>query len=148
MPQSADPRPQPSLELRRRVYDYLAARTPASMAGQITVTGPTYLAVGVETTVAPVDFSAAGTVFEAVDAALRAFLNPLTGGPEGTGWPFGRDVFQSDVAALLEALPGVDYVTTINLLLGSAPQGERVSIPPDRIVIAGPIRIMLTGSER
>lgn len=148
MPQSKDPAPQPSLELRRRVYDYLAARTPASMAGQITVTGPDYLPVGVEVTVAPVDFSAAGSVFEAVDAALRAFLNPLYGGPDGTGWPFGRDVFQSDVAALLEALPGVDVATAINLLLGSAPQGERVHVPPNRIVIAGPVRITLTGSER
>lgn len=148
MPQSDDPAPQPSLELRRRVYDYLAARTPAAMGGQITVTGPDYLPVGVEVTVAPVDFSAAGSVFQAVDVALRAFLNPLTGGPQGTGWPFGRDVFQSDVAALLEALPGVDYATAINLLLGSAPQGERVAIPPDRIVIAGPVRITLTASER
>lgn len=75
-------------------------------------------------------------------------MHPLTGGPEGQGWPFGRDVFLSDVAAVLEAVSGVDYVQTLNLLLDNVPSGERIDVPPDRIVIAGPIRITLVERER
>lgn len=43
--------------------------------------------------------------------ALKDFLDPLTGGPDGEGWPFGRDLFVSDIYNLLETLPEVDYVT-------------------------------------
>ncbi len=40
---------------------------------------------------------------------LEGFFDPLAGGPEGTGWPFGRDVHVSEVCQLLEAVPGVDH---------------------------------------
>ena len=148
MPQSRDPRPQPSLELRRRVRDFIIARAPAGVMTGITVAGPDYLPVGVQVSIAPVSFEAAGEVFEDAVAVLMAFLNPLSGGPDGDGWPFGRDVYLSDVAAVLEAIPGVDYVRTLDLLLDGTPQGERVPVPPDRIVVAGDIRVTLVGSER
>jgi uncharacterized phage protein gp47/JayE len=148
MPQSRDPRPQPSLELRRRVRAFITARAPAAVADRVTVSGPDYLPVGAQATIAPVDFDNAGQVFEAAAAVLTGFLNPLNGGPDGDGWPFGRDVYLSDVAAALEAVPGVDYVQTLNLLLDGTPQGERVPVPPDRIVVAGDIRVTLVGSER
>jgi hypothetical protein len=38
-------------------------------------------------------------------------------------------------------------VPTINLLLGGTPRGERVIVPPDRMVVAGPLIISLGGSE-
>jgi hypothetical protein len=57
-------------------------------------------------------------------------------------------VYLSDVAALLEAVRGVDYVETINLLLGGTPQEESIDVQPDRIVAAGPLRITLKARER
>jgi hypothetical protein len=56
-------------------------------------------------------------------------------------------VYLSDVAAVLEALDGVDYVATINLLLGGTPRGERVNVASDRMVVAGPLVISLSESE-
>lgn len=146
MPHSRDPRPQPTFGLRRQVTRYLLLRTPATVAGFM-VEGPTYLPIGVEAHVAPIDPTAAGPLLEAVTTALTDFLHPLYGGPEGMGWPFGRDVFLSDIAALLEAVPGVDYVETINLLLEDTPRGERIDVPPDRIVVAGAMRVTLAESE-
>ncbi|MBE2222489.1 MAG: putative baseplate assembly protein [Anaerolineae bacterium] len=143
MPHSQEARPQPSFGLRRQVQTFLAARVPAAVAGQITVTGPTYLPVGVQAVVTPLNASEAGVVRDAVIAALETFLHPLTGGPEGTGWAFGRDVYLSDVAAVLEAVRGVDYVSTINLLWKGSPQGEFLEVPQDRIVVAGLLKIML-----
>lgn len=143
MPHSQEARPQPSFGLRRQVGAFLAARVPAAVAGQLTVTGPTYLPVGVQTAVTPLRADEAGIVREAVILALERFLHPLTGGPEGSGWAFGRDVYLSDVAAALEAIPGVDYVSAINLLLRGSPSGERLEVPPDRIVVAGMLQIML-----
>jgi hypothetical protein len=146
-PHSQDPRPQPSFGLRRQVESYLLARIPAAMGGQISVVGPDYLPIGVEAHVVPADPQQAGPVHDAVAEALAGFLHPATGGPEATGWPFGRDVHLSDVAAVVEAVPGVDYVRTLNLLLDNTPQGEVVAVPPDRMVVAGPIRVMLWGGE-
>jgi hypothetical protein len=101
----------------------------------------------VQAVFAPVDPSAAGPVLDAVRSALRRFLHPLTGGPDGAGWPFGRDVFVSDVASLLESVSGVDYVETLTLLLDGTPAGDTVAIPVDRLVVAGPLLIRLSGQD-
>ena len=148
IPQSQDPQPQPTFELRRAVRAYLARRAPATVSQHLYVTGPDYLPVSVAAVVAPKVPAQAGPVLDAVRQALGAFFHPLTGGPDGTGWPFGRDVYLSDVAARLEALPGVDYIQTLMLLLAGTPQGEAVPVPADRIVVAGLMRLSLTGSER
>ncbi len=148
IPQSQDPQPQPSFELRRVVRKFIAARTPASMGQRLIVTGPTYLPVGVEAAVVPANSSAGGDVFEQVVATLQAFLHPLTGGPDGRGWPFGRDVFLSDIAAKLEAVADVDYVQTLNLLLDGTPRGEQIDVPPERIVVAGTLKVSVLGGER
>ena len=142
VPQSQAPEPQPSLELRDRVHVHLLARAPATIdAHRLAVIGPTYLPIGVSALVVPRTMGESGAVESAVLAALARFLHPLTGGPEGRGWPFGRAVYLSDVAALLEGLDGVDHVEDLNLLLNETPRGERVVVPPDRIVVAGPLRV-------
>lgn len=146
MPHSPAPRPQPSFELRRQVREFLLARMPASAAGQVGVTGPQYHAVGVVAEVAVRDPRAAGTTQLAVVAALQRFLHPLTGGPEGTGWAFGRDVYISDVAALLESVAGVDHVQTLELTLDGTPRGEVIAVPEARIVVAGPLQVTLAAS--
>lgn len=149
VPQSEEAQPQPSGELRRQVHDYLAARAPATLSGgRIAVIGPTYLPVGVTAVVAPRDPGQAGPVRARILQALARFLHPLTGGPDGDGWPAGRDVFLSDLAALLEGVAGVDYVKQLDLLLDGAPVGPQVAVPPDRIVVAGPLRVELEATEQ
>jgi hypothetical protein len=54
-------------------------------------------------------------------------------------------VFVSDVASLLESIPGVDYVETLTLLLHGTPVGDRVVVPVDRMVVAGPLLVTLGG---
>jgi len=54
-------------------------------------------------------------------------------------------VFISDVAALLESLDGLDYVETLMLLANGTPVGDRVPVPTDRIVVAGPLLLSLSG---
>lgn len=45
--------------------------------------------------------------------ALYTFINPLTGGPDGLGWPFDTDLNAANVAQLIEAIDGVDRVEEI-----------------------------------
>jgi hypothetical protein len=148
VPQSADPQPQLSFELRRQVHDYLAARMPATIGSRrLAVIGPTYLAVGVFAAIVPRDVSDSGRVEALARDALQRFLHPLAGGPEGKGWPFGRDIYLSDVAALLEGIDGVDFVGQLELLLNDILQGDHVAVPPNRIVVAGPLHIEMQASE-
>ena len=135
----------PSWILRERVRSFLEARTPATARRHVAVIPPVFLPVGVDAVLSPVDGSAAGDVVDAARAALARFLHPLTGGPDGAGWPFSRDVYLSDVAALLERVPGLDYVETLALSVDGVLAAERLPVPADRLVVAGVLRLTLSG---
>jgi hypothetical protein len=42
---------------------------------------------------------------------LKEYFDPLVGGELKKGWPFGRNVYVSEIYQLLDQLPGIDYVT-------------------------------------
>ena len=48
-------------------------------------------------------------------AALYAYFHPVRGGPDGTGWPFGRSVVVGEVYAVLQRLAGVELVEEARL---------------------------------
>jgi Baseplate J-like protein len=149
IPQSMEPRPWPSFGLREQVRKGIEAHAPAdvAVAHQIYVTGPDYVAIDVEATLVPLDPAEAGVVEQRGREAIETFLHPLRGGPERRGWELGRDVFLSDVAAVLERVAGLDYVKELALFVNDGLQGERVRVPDDRIVIAGKIRLKLLAGE-
>ncbi len=62
-------------------------------------------------------------------ARLNRFLNPLMGGPDGTGWQFGRSLFSSDVYQSLQGLENVQFVRSIEMFAArpdGQPQGDPV----------------------
>lgn len=147
VPRSLDPQPEPSYDLKQEVMAYLAERAPAAIeSGRIAVIPPNYLLVGVSANVAATEIDQSGTVKTAVVTALNLFFHPLYGGPDGRGWPFGRSVYLSDVAKLVEGVPGVDHVTQLELLLNLIPSGDSVTVPPERLVAAGPMLIAMEGA--
>ncbi len=126
VPDSNEPAPQPSPDLQQAVWDVLdPIRT---LTTRHHVVGPTYAPVSAEILVArradvPQPASAAvlrdhpdqvpdTDLRKAIIGALNSFLSPLDGGSAG-GWPFGRDVYVSELYELLERVPGVDYVPDI-----------------------------------
>jgi predicted phage baseplate assembly protein len=48
-------------------------------------------------------------------AALYAYLNPVRGGPDAAGWPFGRPVHSGEVFGVLHRLPGTEMVEELRL---------------------------------
>ena len=58
-------------------------------------------------------------------AALYGYLNPLTGGEDRTGWPFGRRVGHGEVFALLQGVRGVDVVEDLRMYGANPVTGER-----------------------
>ena len=81
--------------------------------------GPTYVTVTVQASVQTVTGSNLQRVQTAIVAALNLFLDPRLGGPDGLGWPFGRDVIRSEIMQIICAVAGVDYVLTLTLSAGS-----------------------------
>lgn len=60
---------------------------------------------------------------------LYRYLNPLTGGPDNKGWPFGRDLFISDVYQCLQGMPDVQFIRGVEMRAardGGAGRGEPV----------------------
>ncbi|MER8060728.1 MULTISPECIES: putative baseplate assembly protein [unclassified Streptomyces] len=71
-------------------------------------------------------------VRDAALAALFRYLNPLRGGPDGTGWPFGRPVQYGEVFGVLQRATGNALVEEIRLFAADPITGRR-GAPVDRI---------------
>jgi hypothetical protein len=71
--------------------------------------------------------------------ALDRFFHPLAGGPEGTGWPFGRDVYRSEVLQVIDEVPGVANVLALELVGDPCdPTCGNLCLGPTGLVAAGP----------
>jgi len=117
---SAAAEPQLS-DLKALVAEYLEPRLLLTTRAH--VLGPFYVPVHVAATVAPLADQLTADVQRSVVNAVTAFLDPHSGGDDGTGWPFGRNVFVSELFALIDRLPEVDFVTSLTL----------TATPPDRV---------------
>jgi hypothetical protein len=73
------------------------------------------LQVTVSAALVPVTPEQASEVQSAAQAALAAFLDPLSGGSSNTGWQFGREPHASDFIALLETVRGLDHVAWLGV---------------------------------
>ncbi|WP_327065017.1 putative baseplate assembly protein [Kitasatospora sp. NBC_01302] len=84
----------------------------------------------------------ADRVREAALAALFRYLNPLVGGADGRGWPFGRAVQYGEMFAVLQQVPGVAGVDELRLFPADPITGrrgapaERVEVAPDALVFS------------
>jgi hypothetical protein len=136
VPQGTEARLAPGSELVRDVQNFLEAAAFAGLSAgapaRISVIGAGYLQVVVAADLVPLDFDEAEVVKQRAAAALDAFFQPLTGGPRGSGWEFGRDVYESEISQVLEGVPGVSHVKQLALLTNQAQQ--RLVVGPERIV--------------
>jgi len=57
--------------------------------------------------------------------ALYGYFHPITGGPNLTGWPFGRPVRVGELYAVLQGVPGIDYLEDTRLFPADPLTGER-----------------------
>jgi predicted phage baseplate assembly protein len=69
----------------------------------------------------------------ALDALYR-YIDPLVGGPEGTGWPFGRPVQAGEAHAVLQGVSGVEMVEDLRLFPADPLAGRRGN-PTDRVEV-------------
>ena len=62
---------------------------------------------------------------DAAITALYGYFNPISGGPEGTGWPFGRPVQVGEVYSVLQRVRGTELVEDVRLFGADPITGQR-----------------------
>jgi len=113
VPRSPDPKPLPSIELIDRVQSYLVDRSIPTAT--IAVVGPLYIRFDVKVEIATISLEGISGIEQNIQATLDRFLHPLTGGSDNNGWAFGRTPHLSDFYALLESIPGIDHIRSLNI---------------------------------
>jgi len=113
VPDCPGPAPMPGADFLRAIERYLHRRRPVTT--EIHVIAPTYVKVTVSARLQATADSDPTLIKTLAQQRLDAFLNPLSGGPDGTGWPIGRYVYRAEVMALLASIPGVLSVSDLTL---------------------------------
>jgi Baseplate J-like protein len=133
VPQGGGNRQRPSQALLDAVAAYLDERRLVTSV--VHVVEPRYVDVTVQATIIlnpDVLVSDKPGLRPQFERAVRAFFDPLKGGPEGKGWPFGRNVYVSEIYEILDRLPGVDYVrrTEVRTKAGGTVQRPELFVGP------------------
>ena len=109
---------------------------------QIQVDNPMYIEVAVSATLKPLNGYDDDLLKNNADKALVDFLNPFTG-YDGKGWPFGRDVFISEIYEVIDEVEGVDCVFRVTLNGKNEFNGEKLVINENELVYSGRHRISI-----
>ncbi|MDQ3108209.1 MAG: putative baseplate assembly protein, partial [Actinomycetota bacterium] len=103
----------PSDELLATVTDYLNERR--IVGTRVGVESAAYVPISI---VARMRAKPRYDVRKLEAAALKAlydYFHPVHGGPDGTGWPFGRTVAPGEAYSVLSSVPGVEAVEDVRL---------------------------------
>jgi predicted phage baseplate assembly protein len=132
----ADLRPSP--EVLQAIVDDLDARRP--VGARVLVEPPSYQGITVVAKLVARPRAAVESLRRQALVALYRHFDPVIGGADGAGWPFGRPVLAGEVYSVLQALPGTELVDEV-LLFGADPvtgkRGEpaqRIALEPDALV--------------
>lgn len=105
--------PQPNDHLCEALRDWLDERRLLTTRHH--VVGPDYVPVSITATLSLDEDADRQEMGAAAAREVKTFFDPLEGGDDHQGWPFGRAVYLSEVYQLLEQVPGVNYVENITL---------------------------------
>lgn len=104
----------PSNELLRYVKRYLDDRR---LVGTIlNVVKPSYKEVSLKVTLLRRTVGTSDRLRREIADKLRTYLHPLVGGRAAKGWEFGRAVLKTELIHVIEEVPGVEGVESLDIL--------------------------------
>ena len=112
---SPAPNPSPNQTTLQAVCNFLDAHR--LLTSELYVVGPVYRKIKIEVQLVVAPGYDLAAVQNAVQAALTNFFDPLTGGTDGTGWPFGGEIYYSDVYRVIFQTSGVQRIQDNQLLI-------------------------------
>jgi hypothetical protein len=115
VPFSNQSNPVPSPGFRQTVYRHLDRHRLITTEVELPL-APDYVQASISAQVTVKKGFSPTQTQQSVISKLAAFLAPLApGGPGGEGWPFGRDVYESDIYAVIAQVPGVSCVAGVQI---------------------------------
>ncbi len=138
-----EPMPKPSFVLREQVENYIRRRTAA--VSTFDVIAPEYVRISVHAKLGTAQLSYASRIEEDAVKTISAYLHPLKGKVDGSGWAFGEAVCLSDVALWLEHIAGVESIGSLEVIMESADsrivlntsKNHMVTLPPYALIASG-----------
>lgn len=130
-------------ELLQEVYNDLEPKR--LLTTRLHIVKPCYIWLALSVTIKHTFDASWENVKESVQDTLNHDFNPVGGdAPNQSGWPFGRNLYLSEVYDAIEHVPGVDYIDTIMVRRLSLMESVLYS---DQAVIGIQIGISSTVSE-
>ena len=117
LPKCANPLPEAGPDMLRAVDAYLQPRR--TLTTELHVTSPGFVTISVSAQLGPAAGANSAGLIPLAQSSLNTFLDALHGGADGQGWPMGRDVYQSEIMAVLNNVPGVEYVDNVRIQVHS-----------------------------
>lgn len=113
IPFSLQEKPYPTNNFLKTVCRYLEKQR--LITTQIEVIPPHYVLISIT-----VEIKLKGGFKEdeskrSIEQCISTFLHPLTGWKDGKGWPFGQDIYRSDIYSLLEEHAAVDCINYLDI---------------------------------
>jgi predicted phage baseplate assembly protein len=99
--------------IRSTIKTYLDDRRLIST--RLDVLQPAYFFITTRVRVRINQFAVMDEVKLRAEARLYEYLSPITGGPDGKGWPFGRSLYIADVINALQGLRGIEVIHSVEL---------------------------------
>jgi predicted phage baseplate assembly protein len=129
-------------ELKQAVESELNERR--LVGTRLSVQAPHVVWVSIEASVRLPERTGASQAVEVrrrAERELYRYLNPYVGGPAGTGWPFGRELHVSELYALLQRIPGIEYIDELRVEVSEPGSSEgpqvvsaRLPVPPRGVI--------------
>jgi predicted phage baseplate assembly protein len=113
----------------------------------IEISTPYFQGVSVAALIFAVPGRPAALVRQRAIDALTEYINPLTGGADGVGWPFDRDLNSAAVAQLMESVEGVERVDEVLLFEFDLREGRRLGSGKD-IIRLDPHSLFLSAAHQ
>jgi predicted phage baseplate assembly protein len=108
----------------------------ARMVGtRVLIEPPSYQAVTVVAELSAAPRANTARIRDEAVARLHRYFDPITGGPTGDGWPWGRPVQAGEAYLALAGIDGVDLVQQLRLFGANPVTGER-GAATDRLELA------------
>lgn len=104
---------QLSTRVRSEVQSFLDERR--LLTTELLLEAPTYTWISVVARIRARPTASPERLQQQTAAALYRYIHPTTGGPDGEGWPFGRELVAGELYPVLNAVEGVQFVEEIAL---------------------------------
>jgi len=140
----------PSDETLGRIASYLDERRV--VGARVSVEPPSYQGITIVARLRARQRVGPDRLQAAALEAMYRYFHPISGGPDGSGWPFGRPIHVGEVYSVLQRLAGTELVEEVRLYPADPITGrrgeavQRLEIEPHALVFSYGHQVLVESS--